>query len=354
MAGDDVNNNTASVWAAVGAWLSFGILLIMLITLLIWKGQQSGWTGWSFDIRGMFGSLWSGVSGWFSGLGAIGSPFRVFLTGVTSAILAVGLFAPDVAVLIGLAADAANARVRYSVTSAFAMLAALINWALSFFTAAAGRPETYSLGGILTPSVAAAAATAAPPTIGAIASTIGFGTTPAPRPAASVVSEASRPGASGRTVSTLGSMLGGAMFKGSPAGVLGIPLGVKNQPAGLAVLMTIFTMYSLDMMNKRSGGEIAGQLITGAFIVGLYATAYHATDGLTLSALWPIGVGLAIGGMGYGILDNLAPQYLPLDPEQSPNPTGEYSKCAASGGGSNNEFVCDAYLNGQRIGTVPT
>jgi hypothetical protein len=36
-------------------------------------------------------------------------------------------------------------------------------------------------------------------------------------------------------------------------------------------------------------------------------------------------------------------------PSAANAPTGEYSACASGNGG---DFVCDAYLNGKRIGTV--
>jgi MFS family permease len=149
--------------------------------------------------------------------------------------------------------------------------------------------------------------------------------------------------------------MGGARFDGNPSSILGIPLGSKAQPAGLAVLVTILTIYTIDAMSgKRYGAALGLQVAIGIATVVAYIFAYSMTEGFgSWSMLFTIFIGVAVGMIYFA----LPAKYHPLDPEGSVNPSGEYSKCAAGVGGvgpNGGELVCDAYLNGERIGTVPT
>ena len=149
---------------------------------------------------------------------------------------------------------------------------------------------------------------------------------------------------------------GGASYALNPSSILGIPLGSKAQPAGLAVIVAIAVIYCLDaIMGKRYGSALAFQVIFAIAIVCGYAFSYYTTEGFGSGILWlvPLIVGIVVGGIGYVVMRQTGPQFLPLDPENAGTPTGEYSKCAkAPDNGGAGEYVCDAYLNGQRIGTV--
>lgn len=150
---------------------------------------------------------------------------------------------------------------------------------------------------------------------------------------------------------------GGASYAVDPSSILGLPLGSKAQPAGLAVIITIAVIYCLDAINeKRKGVALAFQVIFAIAIVCGYAFSYYKTEGFAGNRWWiPIAIGIGVGLIGFLSLSYGpgARRFLPLDPENAGTPTGEYSKCAkAPDNGGAGEYVCDAYLNGQRIGTV--
>jgi len=150
--------------------------------------------------------------------------------------------------------------------------------------------------------------------------------------------------------------VGGASYALNPSSILGIPIGSKAQPAGLAVLVAIAFIYSLDAsMGKRYGSALVFQILLAIAIVAGYTVSYANTEGFGSAYMWviPVICGMVAGGIGYGVMQ-ATPRFLPLDPENAGTPTGEYSKCAKAGGngGAAGEYVCDAYLNGQRIGTV--
>jgi len=215
---------------------------------------------------------------------------------------------------------------------------------------------TAALSSAATAATAATAAVAAAPA--PVSAALSLDAARRSSAARSVVSNASRPAAPGAlsTVSTapLGGrkQAGGGKLTGSHTSILGIPLGSKSQPAGLAVLATIVMIYTLDAASgKRTGAALAVQVSIGIFTLLAYWISYYFTEGFAnpILSITPIVIGIAIGTATYYIFS----KNHPLDPEgSSPTPSGEYSKCSAGGG--NGEFVCDAYLNGVRIGTVPT
>lgn len=377
-------------WATAGVWISVVLLLLIIF------GQIFGW--WErlrISLSGFSLPTLPGAPTWFGRIGGFFTSLFKNAGGVIGSVLvAVILLIPDTAVLGGFVADLANGQARYSVTSAFGMLAALLNWVTLYFAGSTAASTQYSFGAAQAAQAAQAAAVAAgvsgTAATGMFANpnqTVGVGTaagaSPQPQslisaiaaaggpsglpaaasaanPPRSVVTAASRPGASGATVSTLGGrrkQTGGASYALNPSSILGIPLGSKAQPAGLAVIVAIAVIYCLDaIMGKRYGSALAFQVIFAIAIVCGYAFSYYTTEGFGPGILWlvPLIVGIVVGGIGYVVMRQTGPQFLPLDPENAGTPTGEYSKCAkAAGGGSGaGEYVCDAYLNGQRIGTV--
>ena len=153
--------------------------------------------------------------------------------------------------------------------------------------------------------------------------------------------------------------VGGASYALDPSSILGIPLGSKAQPAGLAVIVAIAVIYCMDaIFDKRRGLALAFQVIFAIAIVCGYTFSYYKTEGFGENRWWiPILIGAVVGLIGFfSLYYGGAKRFLPLDPEDAGPPTGEYSKCAKApsggGGGGAGEYVCDAYLNGQRIGTV--
>ena len=157
----------------------------------------------------------------------------------------------------------------------------------------------------------------------------------------------------GRRVQT-----GGASYSLNPSSILGIPLGSKAQPAGLAVIVAIAVIYCMDaIFDKRKGLALAFQVIFAIAIVCGYTFSYYKTEGFGENRWWiPLVIGAIVGLIGFfSLYYGGGKRFLPLDPEDAGPPTGEYSKCAKAaggGGGGAGEYVCDAYLNGQRIGTV--
>jgi hypothetical protein len=147
----------------------------------------------------------------------------------------------------------------------------------------------------------------------------------------------------------------------NPCAVRGLgAFDVAKRPMGIAVLTTIFFVYLLDMSvnKKRNTNEQIAYWGVAIAVLGVNIYAHmklSCVDGLfSASVLVPLIIGLVVGGSAFGIYQNLGPSYLPMDSEtpsgSSVNaPTGEYSACASGNGG---DFVCDAYLNGRRIGTV--
>ena len=365
------------------------------------------------------------------------------LSGVSTIIVLLGVFLPEIAILAGFLSDLMNVRVRHMPTSAFGVLAAVANWALalligpkpenaSFFSlptrnsvSPSSSPEAAAIAsvgklfsapaatllGVSAPlgtatsagirptrtvqsaasQVIAAANPAAAPSITSSPDT----PTPsiAARPVAESVTPRSRrvvretyegddalsawqgshvPGAAAAAGSAFAGggkrdrQTGGAKLADivndqfNPCAVRGLgTFDVSKRPMGIAVLATIFFVYLLDMSvnKKRTTGEQISYWFVAAGVLGANIYAYRTLGCVDswLSVIVPLAVGLVVGGSAFAIYQKLGPSYLPMDSEapsasSSGNaPTGEYSACASGDGG---DFVCDAYLNGQRIGTV--
>ena len=390
MADSDEVKTTQS-WATAATIISAITLAIILFGGIIYLGSVKGWfnfSTWSWPKFGEWGILKSLSAGGVS-LGTI--------------MAAVVLFIPDTAVLGGFIADAVNAQFRYSIPSITGLLAAILNYLSTFLFGRdatetqyilgnpRGSPATTTTAGVVAQAANAVASVAAGAAGAAqqVASIIGVGSAPAAAaapaavapvvPSARAASVVPRPpaafaGASGASVAPSGLSLGGgrkkqaggARFDGNPSAILGIPLGSKAQPAGLVVLVTILVIYTMDAVyGKRQGTAMFLQIIIGAVTVGAYIFAYYSTEvfgkvtnGQTIG-WWrmsiPIIIGMACGMTGFYVMKTNYPGYLPLDPEGSVTASGEYSRCAAGTGGvgpNGGDLVCDAYLNGERIGTV--
>ena len=142
--------------------------------------------------------------------------------------------------------------------------------------------------------------------------------------------------------------------KFNPCAVRGLGFfNVTTRPMGIAVLTTIFFVYLLDMSvnKKRTRSEQTAYWLVAMGILALNTYSYYKLGCIDsfFSVFTPLCVGLFVGGMAFWIYQSAGKDYLPMDPETGPV-TGEYSKCASSDGGG--DFVCDAYLNGERIGRV--
>jgi hypothetical protein len=140
----------------------------------------------------------------------------------------------------------------------------------------------------------------------------------------------------------------------NPCAVRGLGFfNVSTRPMGIAVLTTIFFVYLLDMSvnKKRTPSEQTAYWLVALGVLGLNTYSYYRLGCIDsfFSVFTPLCVGLFVGGIAFWIYQSAGKDYLPMDPESGPA-TGEYSKCSATDGGG--DFVCDAYLNGRKIGTV--
>jgi len=356
---------------------------------------------------------------------------------VSSLIVLLGVFLPEIAILAGFLSDLMNVRVRHMPTSAFGVLASVLNWIValfigpkpenaSFFSLPARNMPSYSsaasmlssvgklfsppatLLGVASPlgsqkSTSAStsnptntvrqAATTAIATVTPAIPQIPDGSTPHGNPAdddddrvtVQFSRNRRRPASyapPGDTAWDRGSAFppnpsvlngrgrgqtgGGAkladMVNGhfNPCAVRGLgTFDVAKRPMGIAVLTTIFFIYLLDMSvnKKRTTNEQISYWAVASGVIGVNIYAYWTlgcVDSI-LSVAVPLIIGLVVGGSAFAIYQKLGPSYLPMDAEapssalSSVAPTGEYSACASGNGG---DFVCDAYLNGERIGTV--
>ena len=367
-------SSPATGWAVAGVWTSVTLLIILIIQ------TAGGWSAlwrWFFPAAGAAGAAAAAAAGaapaaarswsqWAGqNVGAAGAPLYPILAAVL-------LFIPDTAVLGGFIADISNwGNVRYTPTSVTGILAAVLNSIISYFMNGSATATEYVLGnpaGTVAGAVAAAATTAA-----AAANPL-----PGPAPAAAVVQAIATGDAGGgggaASVGSPGSVstlvmggrrsrrpqMGGARLAGNPSRLLGMPLGSKDMPAGLAALTAILLLFCLDAWvgDKRSSGQAVSQSLFSILVVAGYVWVYRQTEGLAGWAfLVTILAGLIAGSSAYAVMKTTYPDSLPLDPEVSPSPTGEYSKCSGKLGENTpggTELVCDAYLNGERIGTVPT
>lgn len=161
----------------------------------------------------------------------------------------------------------------------------------------------------------------------------------------------------------MSTMRGGASYiqeKFNPCTIRGLGMfELTNSPMGIAALSSVFMIYLLDMIAKRSAGQIGGYVGFSAVILGLNLYAYKearcvadtSIPGILRGIALPSIVGLASGGIAYGVMKSKFPSFLPLDTEpfDDGTPGKPQARC---GQPSENEFVCDAYKDGKKISSA--
>jgi hypothetical protein len=155
---------------------------------------------------------------------------------------------------------------------------------------------------------------------------------------------------------------GGASYiqeKFNPCTIRGLGMfELTNSPMGMAALSSVFMIYLLDMLSKRSGSQVGIYISFATIVLGLNLYAYKeakcvadtSVTGLLKGIALPTVLGLASGGIAYGVMKSNYPEFLPLDAEPYDGTPGK--KQAKCGKPSDNEFVCDAYKDGKRISTT--
>ena len=381
----DANTNLAA------ASLTFSVLSFLVLTfgLIMWQFPDIANT-----IRGVMNiqSANAGTPGVLSNL----------------SILAVigGALSPDISLLIGFISDIMNGRFRYSVTSIVGIFAVLLHWLIARFIVGYTSPESVAVESAVSSVASAVTATVSPVPISETIN-IGVGTdkkAPTYRPGppsvisslpgglgepATSISPTERERKSGpgsvirsglnpsniipgarpsrkaamRATDKMSGMSGGASYiqeKFNPCTIRGLGMfEVTNSPMGIAALSSIFMIYLLDMLTKRTGAQIGGYVGFSALVFALNLYAYKEAKcvsdttiiGLLRGIALPTVIGLASGGIAYGVMKAEYPEFLPLDaqPFDDGTPGKPHAKC---GQPSENEFVCDAYKDGKKISTA--
>lgn len=161
----------------------------------------------------------------------------------------------------------------------------------------------------------------------------------------------------------MSTMRGGASYiqeKFNPCTIRGLGMfELTNSPMGIAALSSIFIVYLLDMITKRSGAQIGGYVGFSVVVLGLNLYAYKeahcvadtSITGILKGIALPSVIGLASGGIAYSVMKTTYPSFLPLDDEpfDDGTPGKPHPKC---GQPSENEFVCDAYKDGKKISSA--
>lgn len=137
---------------------------------------------------------------------------------------------------------------------------------------------------------------------------------------------------------------------------------ISKSPMGMAALSSVFAVYLLDMFvdSKRSQKDIGVYLLFSGvvYFLNLFAykefSCYGTTYGeVAKSTILPVVIGLTSGAVGFTVLKNSFPGYLPLDANTigSPaQPGGRHATCAPPN--DKDQFVCDMYKDGKRVSTT--
>lgn len=301
------------------------------------------------------------------------------VSNISTLVVILGALSPDISLLIGFVSDIMNGSFRYSVTSIVGVLAVVVHWLIGRFL----------LGYNVVTSVVSSMTSAVPtPIQRAVDIGVGVdnsssrrssmsslqesirGSTEAPdlvprSPASSTTfTERERSGPSSALRRGIGSrnLLGGSYIqeKLNPCTIRGLGMfELSNSPMGMAALSAMFMIYMLDMTTKRTLSQMGGYIgfATAVLAVNLYAykeakcVADTSFLGLLKGILLPTAVGLAVGGISYGVLKSNYPEFLPLNAEPFDEPSSSGGSHARCGKPSENEFVCDAYKDGKKIST---
>jgi hypothetical protein len=333
-----------------------------------------------------------------------------------------GALSPDISLLIGFVSDIMNGSFRYSVTSIVGIFAVILHWSIGRFIFGYKAPEQVAVESAITTlasSVTSAVTPTAPPA--PVTESINIGVAKDETPPSSGIGRglgmsirktqgppsviSSLPGGLGKPAGDSGlvpnppgsvsytarerrgelgpiiqgarptrraamaardklsKLTGGASYiqeKFNPCTIRGLGMfELTNSPMGIAALSSIFMIYLLDMIAKRSAGQIGGYVGFSVAVLGLNLYAYKearcvadtSIPGILRGIALPSIIGLASGGIAYGVMKTNYPSFLPLDAEPFDNgtPGKHHARC---GKPSENEFVCDAYKNGKKISSA--
>jgi hypothetical protein len=271
-----------------------------------------------------------------------------------------GALTPDIVLLIGFIADLMNFKIRYSVTSLIGILAVVANWGITSLISGVSFP-TISLPTFSTPSVTETPKSTTPQLLGVGSSSnslVPFGST----------SDALVAGKKKKGGVQLPSSL---VDNFNPCAIRGLEMfDVKGSPMGLAALAAVFAVYHLDMSigAKRTSSQVLGFDVIAALVFANTLYSYiqfgsclndtSSFFSILKSTAFPVGIGLAVGGIGYTILKSKFTEFLPLNGE-SINTGGSKMLGGCSPGGATcsepddeDQIVCEAYQDGKRINSV--
>lgn len=324
-----------------------------------------------------------------------------FFSNVKMVFALLGAFSPDITLLSGFVSDIVNGNFRYSVTSIIGIISVIVHWGawrilriFNFFSDGASPAAS--------PAPAAPAVSAAAAVISAVvpsrAQNLGTGTGSVSTLTRNIDralkaakgNSASQSGdavsflnplgedqpVSNRTRAThLNKPVGGAEYGGediqtggawsmppelassfNPCAIRGLGMfDTTNSAMGMSALSAVWTVYMLDMVagSKRTPGEIGGYVGFSAVVFGMNVYSYKTFQcygSLVMPMVLPIIVGLACGGIGYGVLRSSFPAYLPLDAQAINSPSAP-SQPSCAPPNDKDQFVCDAYKNGKRVTT---
>jgi len=238
----------------------------------------------------------------------LGSPSTTYSSNFSLLLVLLGALSPDITLLIGFVSDILNGSFRFSVTSLVGVLAVVLHWMFGKYL-------------------------------------LGYKST---SPVTEVIDIAA-----GRDV-----MAGGAVSF-NPCTIRGLGMfEVAESPMGMAAMSSVFVIYLLDTITKRTTTQIGLYLGFAALVFALNLYTYKearcisdgSITGLFKGIALPAVIGLASGGIAYAVMKTNYPDFLPLDAEIYDGTPGKvHPKC---GNPSDNEFVCDAYKDGKRISTA--
>ena len=319
-----------------------------------------------------------------------------FFSNVKMVFALLGAFSPDITLLSGFVSDIVNGNFRYSVTSIIGIISVIVHWGawrilriFNFFSDGASpaasppatdraaaaatvksvvpsRAQNLGTGSVSVSSLTRNIDKALKATKGNSASQSGDAVSFLnPLGEDQPVSNRTRSNALGRgrgggaeDIQTGGawSMPPELASSFNPCAIRGLGMfDTTNSAMGMSALSAVWTVYMLDMVagSKRTPGEIGGYVGFSAVVFGMNVYSYKTFQcygSLVMPMVLPIIVGLACGGIGYGVLRSSFPAYLPLDAQAINSPSAP-SQPSCAPPNDKDQFVCDAYKNGKRVTT---
>ena len=320
-----------------------------------------------------------------------------FFSNVKMVFALLGAFSPDITLLSGFVSDIVNGNFRYSVTSIIGIISVIVHWGawrilriFNFFSD--GASPAASPAPAATDRAAAAATRIISAVVPSRAQKFGTGSVSVSSLTRNIDkalkaakgNSASQSGdavsflnplgedqpVSNRTRSNALGKVGGEDIQTggawsmppelassfNPCAIRGLGMfDTTNSAMGMSALSAVWTVYMLDMVagSKRTPGEIGGYVGFSAVVFGMNVYSYKTFQcygSLVMPMVLPIIVGLACGGIGYGVLRSSFPAYLPLDAQAINSPSAP-SQPSCAPPNDKDQFVCDAYKNGKRVTT---